>query len=63
MPHRIEQRRRVEDQLRHYERALADIRSSAGRGANSRALQLQHARLIARARTELAALDAEPARA
>jgi hypothetical protein len=25
MPHRIEQRRRVEDQIRHYERALADI--------------------------------------
>ncbi|MEH3143931.1 MAG: hypothetical protein PGN34_00890 [Methylobacterium frigidaeris] len=42
MPHRIEQRRRVEARFQHHEQALAEIRSSAGRGANSRALQLQH---------------------
>ncbi|WP_407522927.1 hypothetical protein [Methylobacterium oryzisoli] len=61
MPHRIaERRRRVEAQLQDYERSLAEIRT--GRGANSRALQLQHARLISQARTELASLDASQAR-
>ncbi|SFV06694.1 hypothetical protein SAMN02799631_04427 [Methylobacterium sp. 174MFSha1.1] len=60
MPHTIaERRRRVEAQLQDYERILAEIRSSAGLGANSRALQLQHARLISDARLELASLDAE----
>ncbi|GJD53412.1 hypothetical protein OPKNFCMD_6187 [Methylobacterium crusticola] len=64
MPHCIaERRRRVEAQIQDYERSLAEIRSSAGRGANSRALQLQHARLIFQARTELASLDAEQDRA
>ena len=62
MPHSIaERRRRVEAQLQDYERALAEIRSSAGLGANSRALQLQHARLISQARSELASLDVEEA--
>ncbi|MGY2046765.1 hypothetical protein [Methylobacterium sp. JK268] len=56
-------RRQLETELQGYEQALAEIRSSAGQGANSRALQLQHARLIDRARTELAALDAEDDRA
>jgi hypothetical protein len=60
MSHSIaERRRQIEAQLQDYERALAEIRSSAGQGANSRALQLQHARLIDRARSELAALEAE----
>ena len=63
MPHTIaERRRRVEAQIQDYERTLAEIRSSAGLGGNSRALQLQHARLISQARTELASLDAELAR-
>ncbi|MFE1602559.1 hypothetical protein [Methylobacterium sp. ID0610] len=57
-----ERRRRAEAQLQDYERSLAEIRSSAGQGANSRALQLQHARLIEKARAELASLDAEQAR-
>ncbi|ACL61970.1 hypothetical protein Mnod_7231 [Methylobacterium nodulans ORS 2060] len=62
MPYSIaERRRRIEAQLQDYERALAEIRSSAGQGANSRALQLQHARLIAQARSELASLDAAQA--
>ncbi|MFH6783091.1 MULTISPECIES: hypothetical protein [Methylobacterium] len=56
-----ERRRRIEAQLQEHERVLAEIRSSAGLGANSRALQLQHARLISQARTELASLDAEEA--
>ena len=62
MSHSIaERRRRIEAQLEDYERSLAEIRSSAGLGGNSRALQLQHARLISEARTELASLDAEEA--
>ena len=62
MSHSIaERRRRIEAQLEDYERTLAEIRSSAGLGGNSRALQLQHARLISEARTELASLDAEEA--
>ena len=62
MPHTLtERRRRLEAQLEDYERTLAEIRSSAGLGANSRALQLQHARLISQARTDLASLDAEEA--
>lgn len=62
MSHSIaERRRRIEAQLEDYERTLAEIRSSAGLGGNSRALQLQHARLISEARAELASLDAEEA--
>ena len=62
MSHSIaERRRRIEAQLQDYERSLAEIRSSAGLGGNSRALQLQHARLISEARSELASLDAEEA--
>ncbi|WP_043749008.1 hypothetical protein [Methylobacterium nodulans] len=64
MPHTIaERRRQLEARLEEYEQAQAEIRSSAGLGANSRALQLQHARLIAQARSELASLDDEQAEA